>query len=88
LTINNDIIIYYSYERDTRSNKETFPQFLKKDIIIAIWNATKMEKTSIINLIKKDSLHVKRIQKINIQVFVLENHLILNILLFVFKIKK
>jgi len=44
LTINNDIIIYYSYERDTRSNKETFPQFLKKDIIIAIWNATKMEK--------------------------------------------
>jgi len=42
---NNDIIIYYSYSKDTRDIKETFPDYLKKDdIMIAIWKEEKMKE--------------------------------------------
>ena len=37
---NNDIIIYYSFSKDTRDIKYNFPYFLKKDdIVIAFWKA-------------------------------------------------
>jgi hypothetical protein len=40
----NDIIIYYSYSKDTRDIKESFPNFLKSDhLMIAIWYSEKME---------------------------------------------
>lgn len=42
---NNDIIIYYSYSKDTRSNKNEFPIFLcKNDIVIALWKSEKMKQ--------------------------------------------
>lgn len=42
---NNDIIIYYSYSKDIRDIKETFPDYLKKDnIMIAIWKEEKMKE--------------------------------------------
>lgn len=41
---NNDIIIYYSFSKDTRDIKSNFPSFLQNDnIIIAIWKAEKLE---------------------------------------------
>lgn len=41
----NDILIYYSYEKDKRTVKENFPPFLKKDkVLIAIWKSDKIEK--------------------------------------------
>ena len=37
---NNDLAIYYSFSRDTRSRKNEFPEFLQNDnIMIAIWKA-------------------------------------------------
>ena len=40
---NKDIIIYYSFSKDTREQKENLPDFLKQDhLIIAIWMANKM----------------------------------------------
>ena len=40
---NNDICIYYSYSKDERVIKQTFPEFLKRgDVLIAIWKADKM----------------------------------------------
>jgi len=42
--VNNDIIIYYSYSKDTRCIKANFPSFLKDDnIVIAIWKSSKMK---------------------------------------------
>jgi len=40
----NDICIFYSFERDRRDRKESFPEFLKgeKDILIAYWNHEKL----------------------------------------------
>jgi len=46
LTINenNDIIIYYSFSKDTRSIKHEFPLFLHNDnIVIALWESSKMK---------------------------------------------
>jgi len=46
LTINenNDIIIYYSFSKDTRSIKTNFPKFLQHgSIVIALWKASKMK---------------------------------------------
>jgi hypothetical protein len=46
LTINenNDIVIIYSYSKDTRNIKEGFPSFLKNDnIVIALWKSEKMK---------------------------------------------
>jgi hypothetical protein len=46
LSINdqNDIIVYYSYSKDTRSKKDEFPFFLKNDnIVIALWKCEKMK---------------------------------------------
>jgi len=41
---NNDLAIYYSFSRDTRSRKNEFPEFLHNDnIMIAIWKADKMK---------------------------------------------
>jgi len=41
---NNDIVIYYSFIKDTRDIKDNFPDYLKKnDIIIAIWKVEKMK---------------------------------------------
>ena len=47
LTINedNDIIIYYSYSKDTRNIKINFPLFLQNDnIVIALWKSSKMKQ--------------------------------------------
>jgi len=42
---NNDIIIYYSYSKDTRIIKDNFPIFLKNEnIVIAIWKYDKMKQ--------------------------------------------
>lgn len=46
LTINehDDIIIYYSYSKDTRCIKVDFPLFLQNDnIVIAVWTSAKMK---------------------------------------------
>jgi hypothetical protein len=41
----NDIIIYYSFFKDTRSKKTTIPIFLQHDnIVIALWKAEKMRE--------------------------------------------
>ncbi len=41
---NNDIVIIYSFSKDSRSMKEDFPTFLKNDnIIIALWKSEKMK---------------------------------------------
>jgi hypothetical protein len=47
LTINeeNDIIIYYSFSKDTRIVKVDFPSFLKNEnIVIALWKSSRMKK--------------------------------------------
>jgi hypothetical protein len=47
LTINenNDIIIYYSFSKDTRNIKIKFPSFLQNDnIVIALWKSSKMKQ--------------------------------------------
>lgn len=43
---NDDICIYYSYEKDKRSHKENFPDFLKTEdkMLIALWYKEKMKK--------------------------------------------
>jgi hypothetical protein len=41
---NLDLCIYYSFENDTREYKNTFPNFIKSDITIAIWEKNKLEK--------------------------------------------
>jgi|DEB0MinimDraft_4_1074332.scaffolds.fasta_scaffold31344_2 hypothetical protein len=39
-----DIIIYYSFSQDSRSKKNEFPCYLKKDnVVIAIWKSEKMK---------------------------------------------
>lgn len=39
----NNIIIYYSWTKDTRDIKNNFPDFLKKDVlVIAVWRKDKM----------------------------------------------
>ncbi len=40
----NDILIFYSFTRDKRERKESFPDFLKeeRDILIAYWNHEKL----------------------------------------------
>lgn len=41
---NNDIIIYYSFSKDTRVVKNEFPKYLQKDnIVIAVWKEEKMK---------------------------------------------
>jgi len=42
----NNLCIYYSYEKDKRPKKNEFPTFLKKEkkILIAIWTYGKLEK--------------------------------------------
>ena len=39
-----DICIFYSFNNDMREIKHTFPEWLKKDVVIAIWKKEKMEK--------------------------------------------
>jgi hypothetical protein len=42
---NNDICIYYSFSKDERDIKQTFPEYLHKDnILIVIWNKSKLEQ--------------------------------------------
>jgi hypothetical protein len=44
ITPNNDIHIYYSYSKDTRTGKEKFHKLLKKDdILIVIWFKKKLQ---------------------------------------------
>ena len=66
LTLNehNDLIIYYSFSKDTRSKKIDFPEFLKNDkIVIAIWKSEKM-KAHIENKFNKNGFFVcKKIGK-------------------------
>lgn len=41
----NDIIVYYSYTKDTRERKKEFPTFIQKDnMVIALWNSDKMKQ--------------------------------------------
>ena len=41
---NNDVIIYYSFSKDTRSEKINFPTFLQNDnIVIALWKTEKLK---------------------------------------------
>lgn len=40
---NIDLCIAYSFEKDTREQKELYPDFIKKDIIIAFWKKSKLE---------------------------------------------
>lgn len=43
ITENNNIVIYYSFSKDTRNIKNDFPIFLQNDIIvIALWKSEKM----------------------------------------------
>ncbi len=45
LVLDDDIIIYYSFLKDTRNTKNNLPEFLKKDnIVIAIWKKEKMKQ--------------------------------------------
>lgn len=40
---NNDIVVYYSFSKDTRAEKIDLPVFLQKDdIVIALWKSSKM----------------------------------------------
>lgn len=41
---NSDLCVYYSFSKDTREIKQTYPAFIQNDIIIAIWNRNKLEK--------------------------------------------
>jgi hypothetical protein len=43
ITENNDIIIYYSFSKDTRTKNNNFPLFLQNEnIVIALWKSDKM----------------------------------------------
>jgi len=41
---NLDLCIYYSFEKDTRQDKYSYPIFIQKDIVIALWKKEKLEK--------------------------------------------
>jgi hypothetical protein len=41
---NLNLCIFYSFDKDIRENKHTYPDFIKKDIMIAIWKREKLEK--------------------------------------------
>jgi hypothetical protein len=44
ITENNDIVVYYSFSKDTRIIKNDFPIFLQNDnIAIALWKSSKMK---------------------------------------------
>lgn len=43
ITDTDDIYIYYSFEKDKRVIKDTFPSFLKKTIVIALWKKDKLK---------------------------------------------
>ncbi len=40
---NLDLCIFYSFEKDKRCEKYTYPKFIQNNIIIAIWNKNKLE---------------------------------------------
>ena len=46
LTFNeeNDLMAMYSYEKDVRPRKKTFPECIKKDLVIAIWKSDKLQQ--------------------------------------------
>lgn len=39
-----DLCVFYSFEKDTRENKQMYPSFIQDDIIIAIWLKPKLEQ--------------------------------------------
>jgi len=39
-----DLCALYSYSMDTRENKDEFPDFVKRDLTIAVWKREKLEK--------------------------------------------
>jgi hypothetical protein len=41
---NFDLCIFYSFDKDMRKNKYSYPKFIQKDIIIAIWEKNKLEQ--------------------------------------------
>lgn len=41
---NLDLCISYSFEKDTREDKHSYPEFIKDNIIIAIWKKDKLEQ--------------------------------------------
>jgi DNA (cytosine-5)-methyltransferase 1 len=58
LVQNNDIIILYSFSKDTRDIKNTYPIYLRNDnILIAVWNEYKM-KTNIDNKFNKKGFFI------------------------------
>jgi hypothetical protein len=60
---NNDIIIYYSFSKDTRNNKIDLPIFLQNDnIIIALWEEKKMKKHINTKFNKKGFFMCKKIE--------------------------
>jgi hypothetical protein len=60
---NNDIIIYYSFSKDTRTIKTDFPLFLQNDdIVIALWKAEKMKKHIETKFNKKGFFICKKIE--------------------------
>ena len=55
---NNDIVIYYSYSKDKRPDKNNFPLFLHNDdIVIAIWKEEKL-KNNINNKFNKKGFFI------------------------------
>lgn len=58
VTEDNDIVIYYSFSRDTRSKKCDFPAFLHNDnIVIALWKPDKL-KPHIDNKFNKEGFFI------------------------------
>jgi len=41
---NLDLCVYYSYEKDTREDKSSYPIFIQDNIIIAIWTKDKLKQ--------------------------------------------
>lgn len=39
-----ELCIFYSFEKDTRKEKYSYPSFIKNDIVIAIWTKSKLEQ--------------------------------------------
>lgn len=39
-----DLCVFYSFEKDTRKEKYSYPKFIKDNIVIAIWTKSKLEQ--------------------------------------------
>jgi hypothetical protein len=41
---NLDLCIYYSFDKDMRTDKQLYPIFIQNNIVIAIWERNKLEQ--------------------------------------------